>query len=426
MKKIVRRAFLKSALIVCAMLLCVLTASIIRLTLFDEIESVQPAASIENPIEDSIEDSIKDSMQDSMKDASQSRQHTDLPDSGNSSQNNHLSNSSQDSSLPASSDSGAARSDPTKTTLLFAGDIYFSDYVLAAYGQSGIQGVIGTSLLKQMKNADLTIANNEFPFSTRGAQAPDKQFTFRIDPACVSLLTESGIDLVTLANNHVLDYGTEALADTFHTLDDAGIAYMGAGKTVKRAEKLILKKAGGRTFGFLAASRVFPVASWNVENQAPGVLSAYDPTRLLAAVAKARGRCDYLCVYVHWGIERNTTPEPYQTELAHALIDAGADAVVGAHPHVLQGVELYQGKPIFYSLGNFIFYQSIPQTAVAKLTIGSDDAVRWQLLPARADNAYTSLVTEETARQQFYEAMDALSVNVRFSKHGTITQIIPK
>ena len=264
------------------------------------------------------------------------------------------------------------------------------------------------------------MVNNEFPYSTRGTQAPDKQFTFRIDPAYISLLAESGVDIVTLANNHVLDYGTEALSDTFQTLDDAGIAYAGAGNSLKRAEKLILKKAGGKTFGFLAASRVFPVASWNVENQAPGVLSAYDPSRLLAAVSAARSRCDYLFVYVHWGIERNTAPERYQTDLAHALVDAGADAVIGAHPHVLQGVEMYRDKPIFYSLGNFIFYQSIPQTAAAKLSIGADGAMRWQLLPARADNACTSLVTDEAARRQFYQSMEALSVNVRFTDRGII------
>ena len=81
---------------------------------------------------------------------------------------------------------------------------------------------------------------------------------------------------------------------------------------------------------------------------------------------------------------------------------------------------MYRDKPIFYSLGNFIFYQSIPQTAAAKLSIGADGAMRWQLLPARADNACTSLVTDEAARRQFYQSMEALSVNVRFTDRGII------
>lgn len=401
MKKIVLRAFLKSAILVCTLLLCVLTASMIRLKLFDPKESVPTAAPI--------------SAKDTQTRHKQNRPATDDVLTGNTDKN-----STQADASSKHAGFGRQESDPQKITLLFAGDVYFSDYVLAAYQQSGIRGVIGASLLKQMKKADITMVNNEFPYSTRGTQAPDKQFTFRIDPAYISLLAESGVDIVTLANNHVLDYGTEALSDTFQTLDDAGIAYAGAGNSLKRAEKLILKKAGGKTFGFLAASRVFPVASWNVENQAPGVLSAYDPSRLLAAVSAARSRCDYLFVYVHWGIERNTAPERYQTDLAHALVDAGADAVIGAHPHVLQGVELYRDKPIFYSLGNFIFYQSIPQTAAAKLSIGADGAMRWQLLPARAENACTSLVTDEAARRQFYQSMEALSVNVRFTDRGII------
>lgn len=307
------------------------------------------------------------------------------------------------------------------TTLVFAGDVYLSDYVLAAYGQSGINGVLSESMLKELTQADIAIVNNEFPYSTRGTQAPDKQFTFRVDPSYVNVLSDAGVDLVTLANNHVLDYGTDALTDTFQTLDDAKIDYAGAGNSLKRASKLITKKANGYTFGFLAASRVFPVISWNVENAQPGVFSAYDPSKLISAVKDAAGRCDYLCVYVHWGIERNTTPEEYQVSMAHALIDAGADAVIGAHPHVLQGVEYYKGKPIFYSLGNFIFYQTIEQTAIAKLTFSPDQTARWQLLPAGAANSRTYLVTDDAQQQTFYEYMSGLSINAGFADDGTIS-----
>ncbi|MDE7313043.1 MAG: CapA family protein [Eubacterium sp.] len=406
MKKSIQRAFLKSALIVCILLVCVLSASVIRLALFDGQESSQTAANPEGTAQSSAPGA----------DAA----FAPLDNAGQASASG--ADAAFDTGKSSLSDNSSTAED-ADTTLVFAGDVYFSDYVLAAYQQSGIQGVLGTSLRKELKRADLAIVNNEFPYSTRGTPAPDKQFTFRVDPAYVSLLTESGVDVVTLANNHVLDYGTEALADTFQTLKNAGIAYVGAGNSLKRAEKLITKKANGHTFGFLAASRVFPDVSWNVENQAPGVLSAYDPSRLLAAVKAARSKCDFLCVYVHWGIERNTTPEPYQTDMAHALIDAGADAVIGAHPHVLQGVEMYQGKPIFYSLGNFIFYQTIAQTAVAKLTVSSDHTVSWQLIPAQAANACTTLITEPAARQQFYDAMAQLSANVRFSKKGVLKPV---
>ena len=309
---------------------------------------------------------------------------------------------------------------PKKATLVFAGDVYFSDYVLANYNQSGISAVLSEPLRNELSGADITMLNNEFPYSTRGTKAPDKQFTFRIDPSYVSILKESGTDIVTLANNHVLDYGTDALTDTFQTLDDAGIAYAGAGNSLERASRLITKKAGGRTFGFLAASRVFPVVSWNVENAQPGVFSAYDPSRLTAAVSEARKKCDFLCVYVHWGIERSTQPEAYQVSMAHALIDAGADAVIGAHPHVLQGVEYYKEKPVFYSLGNFIFYQNIERTAIAKLTLKPDNTASWQLLPAKASGACTSLVSDAASRQEFYNYMEGLCVNAHFTKNGRI------
>lgn len=330
-----------------------------------------------------------------------------------------------DSSLGGSSRRGgenaSKKSEPAgDTTLVFAGDIYLSDYVLAGYNQSGIEGILSKQMLKELQQADFTIVNNEFPYSTRGTQAPDKQFTFRIDPSYVSVLQESGVDIVTLANNHVLDYGKEALSDTFQTLDDAGIAYMGAGDSLERAGRLITKKANGRTFGFLAASRVFPVVSWNVENEQPGVFSAYDPAKLTEAVKDAAKQCDFLCVYVHWGIERSETPEDYQVTMAHALIDAGADAVIGAHPHVLQSVEYYKGKPVFYSLGNFIFYQSIERTAIAKLTLASDGTAKWQLVPARAADARTFVVDDKAACKEFYEYMTAISTGVEYAEDGVL------
>lgn len=398
-KKMIR-AFLQSILIVSCMLLCVLIGSIFYMK-YTENQDTAAHPSVDRTFVSASANA----------DVSQS-------DAIQASPSSQASPPSQ-SKKPAKTDKPAQTK--KDTTLLFAGDVYFSDYVLEGYRQSGIQGILSKDLLKEMKQADITMVNNEFPYSTRGTQAPDKQFTFRVDPSYVSILLESGVDLVTLANNHVLDYGKDALADTFQTLDDADITYAGAGNSLKRAAKLITKKVNGHTFGFLAASRVFPDVSWNVENAQPGVLSAYDPARLLAAVQDARKKCDFICVYVHWGIERNTAPEPYQQSMAHVLIDAGADAVIGAHPHVLQGVEFYNGKPIFYSLGNFIFYQNIERTAVARLTFTADQKADWQLLPAKASNACTFLLTEPDACREFYEYMSGLSVNVTFSDDGRIT-----
>lgn len=159
-----------------------------------------------------------------------------------------------------------------ESVLVFAGDIYLSPYVLDRYNSGGIQEVLSENLLSEMINADITMANEEFPFSVGGEQAPDKQFTFRVEPSYVKVLKEMGIDVVSLANNHALDYGKDALTDTFAALDEAGIAYVGAGQDKERAAQPFFAQAGQKTFGFLGASRVIPVPEWNIENRQPGML----------------------------------------------------------------------------------------------------------------------------------------------------------
>ncbi len=411
-KRNIRNALIKSVLIVSLFLIGILSVCLMQIILADQKDTrpqtaFHPSASKHTPANDSPAESAA---------ASQKEKPAEKP----------TKKPAENAAEHALKNTAKKPEPPKDTTLVFAGDVYLSDYVLAAYQQSGIQGILSKELRKELKQADVTMVNNEFPYSMRGTQALNKQFTFRVDPSYVRILSESGIDLVTLANNHVLDYGTDALLDTFHTLREAGISYAGAGNSLERAAKPIRKKANGHTFGFLAASRVFPTVSWNVENAQPGVFSAYDPSRLLAAVKDARAECDFLCVYVHWGIERSTTPEEYQVTLAHALIDAGADAVIGAHPHVLQGVEFYNGKPIFYSLGNFIFYQNIEQTAIAKVTLTDQQDAQWQMLPAKASLSCTSLVTDPAACGDFYNYMEDLSKNVTFLEDGTIIDKNPQ
>ncbi len=307
-------------------------------------------------------------------------------------------------------------------TVVFSGDILLSSYVLNNYEKSGINGILSEELQSEMQNADITMVNEEFPFSNRGTQAQDKQFTFRVDPGYVKILQEMGIDVVTVANNHALDYGTDALSDTFQTLDNAGIAYVGAGDNLERASQPYVIKAGGKTFGFLAASRVIPEVSWNIDNRQPGMLCTYDSAELCNAIQKAKETCDYVVVYVHWGIERENTPQDYQRQLGKAYIDAGADMVIGAHPHVLQGIEYYNGKPIIYSLGNYIFNQEINSTVLLKTTITPENEITLQLIPAYASGAKTQKMQEEDGAQ-LYQFMEGISYGVSISKDGVVERI---
>ena len=311
--------------------------------------------------------------------------------------------------------------EPKPVTLMFTGDVLLSDYVLSNYNHTGIDGVLSPELLSELRDADLTVINNEFPFSTRGTQAPDKQFTFRVDPKYVSVLTDMGVDIATLANNHVLDFGPDALQDTFDTLDAAGIAYMGAGNDPARAEALVTREAGGKTFGFLAASRVIPVVSWDVQNSSPGVFTTYDPTRLVAAIKAAKESCDYLTVFVHWGIEREEYPQDYQVSMAKQYIDAGADLVIGSHPHVLQGITYYKDKPICYSLGNFIFNRDIPRTAAVKVTIDGEKEPVIRLIAATASNART-VACEDAQAADIYGHLEDISTGVSIDANGFLSQ----
>lgn len=309
--------------------------------------------------------------------------------------------------------------EPEEVTLIFTGDIFLSSHVLRNYDSEGINGVISEGLLAEMQSGDITMANEEFPFSTRGEQAPDKQFTFRVAPSYVSALTDMGIDVVTLANNHALDYGTEALSDSFDTLDGAGIAYVGAGADKERAAQPYIIEKGQKKFGFLGASRVIPVISWNIENQQPGMLCTYDSTLLCEAIRKTKQQCDFLTVYVHWGIEKSNTPEEYQRQLAKEYIDAGADLIIGAHPHVLQGIEYYNGKPIVYSLGNYIFNQEIAGTALLKVAVSPDNETELKILPAYAVGAKTQEMSAEKGAEM-YQFLEEISFAVSIGEDGMV------
>ena len=311
-------------------------------------------------------------------------------------------------------------------TLLFAGDVLLSDHVLNAYNTGGgIGGVVDGNLLEEIRKADLFMVNEEFPFSARGEAAPDKQYTFRLPPERVSIFQEMGIDLVTLANNHALDFGTDALVDTLDTLDGAGILHVGAGRNLDEAKMPVTVEIQGKTIGFLGASRVIPETSWNATSTKPGMLVTYDPAFTIREIEKLDQVCDYVVVYVHWGIERAEHPEEYQRTMGKQYIDAGADLVVGSHPHMLQGIEYYQGKPIVYSLGNFVFGSSIPRTALLKVELekgqegeGELDLSSLSMIPATSGAGYTRQLTDAGQVEEFYSHIEEISFGVSVDEDG--------
>ncbi|MDF2590188.1 MAG: hypothetical protein K0S41_4029, partial [Anaerocolumna sp.] len=307
-------------------------------------------------------------------------------------------------------------------TMVFAGDIYMSNYIVNNYNSNGIDGVLSKELQSEFEFANIAMVNQEFAFSNRGVKADDKQFTFRVDPSYVALFKDMNLDIVTLANNHSMDFGTEALVDSFDTLKNANIEYVGAGNNLEEAKETKYFDVNNKKIAVLAASRVIPVPDWNATRSKPGLLTTYDPTNLIAEIKTAREQSDFVVVYVHWGLEKHSTPEAYQRSLAKQYIDAGADLVIGSHPHVLQGIEYYNGKPIIYSLGNFMFYNSIDRTAVLKVIMNEANEISVQLIPCKADNAQTHQLVDTLSKSKFYQYMEDISYDIELDDNGFVVE----
>lgn len=205
---------------------------------------------------------------------------------------------------------------------------------------------------------DITIANLETPVTATGVPAQNKTYVYKSSPLAVPAMKKAGIDVVNLANNHSMDQGVPGLLDTFVALDDNQIEYVGAGKDASRAYAPVFIEKNGIKIAILGFSRVIPETSWFAGNTQPGLADSYDPALAVKAIQQANSHADLVVVIAHWGKERSDYPVDHQKELSRAYIDAGADLIVGGHPHVLQGFERYNDKWIAYSLGNFIFTRS--------------------------------------------------------------------
>lgn len=206
-----------------------------------------------------------------------------------------------------------------------------------------------------LRSADIAFGNLECVLADGGEPIP-KKYNFRGRPIGALALAEAGFDIVSVANNHTLDYGREGLAETLTHLRRAKVIPVGAGNTLAQAHRMQIVRRGGLRIGFLAYLGMFPPLLPPVTD-APSVAMAYLP-RLRADIRSARSHVDFLVVSMHAGVEHAPSPSARQQAIARAAIEAGADAVVGHHPHVVQQLAFYRGKPIFYSLGNFVFNPS--------------------------------------------------------------------
>ena len=304
-------------------------------------------------------------------------------------------------------------------TLSFAGDVHFSELILQNYDKNGILGIVDHEMLSYMQNTDLFVLNHEFVFSTGGEAMEDKEYTLRNDPKYVKILQELGTDVVSIANNHILDFGQEAFLDTLATLEDAEIEYAGGGRNLERALAPVIKTINGQTFAIFAATRVSPSYDWYANSKKPGILQTYDATDLNNAIAEANSLYDHVIVFAHWGIEREEYPQDYQRTLAKGYIDHGADLVIGAHPHILQGFEYYKNVPICYSLGNYLFGNRTGETLLLNAIFDENGQLSIELIPCERENYVLTKIQEPT---KLFNYLTDISFDAAVSHGGIIIE----
>jgi poly-gamma-glutamate synthesis protein (capsule biosynthesis protein) len=257
-----------------------------------------------------------------------------------------------------------------RISLSFVGDIMLAGSATATLQRHGYNYPFAATAA-ELQRSDLVVGNLEAPLTAKGREFRDKRFRFRASPAAATALKRAGFSVMTLANNHMMDFGAEGLSDTISHLGRNGIAHAGAGSTIADARRGAVVTVKGKTVAFLAYSLTQPIeffAAAGRPGTAPGYAAYYTDD-----IRRARGNADYVIVSFHWGQERATKPSPNQIETAHRAVDAGADIIIGHHPHVLQAIEIYRGKPIFYSLGNFSFGSRSPsadRSIIARVTLG--------------------------------------------------------
>lgn len=243
---------------------------------------------------------------------------------------------------------------PATLTVAAVGDMHFDRRVKALIGQEGGAAPL-RYVAERLAGADITVGNLENPLSSAGSPWPGKDVHFRGDPRGIEGLKASGFTFLSLGNNHILDYGADALMDTVTALDLAGIKHAGAGIDRAAAWKPAVAQYADTTVAFLSFSHILPAGFVAGDNR-PGLAAGRtDMGAVAEAIREAKAEHDYVIVSFHWGVEYVDDANGDQVRDARAAIDAGADMVLSHHPHVIQGVEYYNGGLIAYSLGDFVF-----------------------------------------------------------------------
>ncbi|MFE4359512.1 CapA family protein [Kitasatospora sp. NPDC056800] len=303
-----------------------------------------------------------------------------------------------ESSAPGGSPSGTApgKSAPPRPdgtiTVAFAGDVHFEGRTEVRLAVKPPEPALGP-ISRTLADADLSVLNLETAITGRGAPEP-KTYTFRTSPKALSVLKDSGVDVVSMANNHAVDFGADGLTDTLAAKDSSPIPVVGVGRNAKEAYAPYVTTVRGVKVAVVAASQVEDLTNqkWRAGASKPGIASALDVPALVKAVETAKQQAPVVLVYLHWGDEGKACPTGPQTTIAKKLATAGATAVVGTHAHTMVGSGMLGDTYIGYGFGNFLWYgtsnyANSNETGVTTLTLTADGKVTGEAFtPATIDD----------------------------------------
>jgi len=272
-----------------------------------------------------------------------------------------------------------------------------------------------------LKSGNVNFANLEGPVTERGDKA-DKKYTYRMKKEALEAVKDAGFNLLSVANNHILDYGVHGLEDTLKALDERGLAHAGAGMNVTEARGPAIIKVAGYRVGLLAYSLTLP-EEFYAEGERPG--TAFGHMKFIEKdIPEAVKKTDILIVSFHWGTELKNTPNDYQVELGRKALELGATIVAGHHPHIAQPVEVGGGGVIFYSLGNLAFgsySKSATRAIIGRVTIEDGRISRVEMAPLNTFNEqvyFSSRIIEGPGASTYMKELSEIS-----APFGTVIEL---
>lgn len=313
-----------------------------------------------------------------------------------------------------------------KFQMAVTGDIMFDWDLKPVLAQNGADYPFN-NVRDSLKSADYTFVDLESAVTTRTKKVPYQLFWIKSDPSALKALTNAGVDMVNISNNHILDYYEDGLLDTTAALRANNIAYVGAGKDEAEAYELKVADIKGNKVGFMSFSHFFPNTGWIAGKDKPGVTNGYDLNLITSKIKEERAKhkdIDYMVVYFHWGVEKTNTPVEYQKQYVKKLVDEGlVDAIIASHPHWLQGFEVYKGVPVAYSLGNFLFPDYVKghaaETGIYRLNF-DNGKVTGNFEPGIISGNQVHLL-EGSAKTEQLNYLQSISPDATIDANGNIT-----